>query len=141
MKARTGAEGASSGNGGHRTPKDHPRVPVDEVVRCLSADHPGRGLHALPERRSPTRDMMSIRRESLEDIELEQLERTPLWRAAEIPQQRSRCDLQEAAHLDERLDLREIPNHVLVTLRVGNQRPDPLLQQPLDELLRTGRNV
>jgi len=76
--------------------------------------------------------------ENLEDIELEQLNRTPLRRPAEIPQQGTRCHLQEAPHLDEWLDLREIPHHVLVTLRVRNQRPDVVLQQPLDELIRTG---
>src|SRR5882762_6911364 len=141
MNARTGTEGASSGNGGHRTPKDHLRVPVDEVLSCLSADHPGRGLDALPERRSPAGQIVGVRGEHLEDIELEQLKRTPLWRPAEMPQQGTGCNLQETPHLDEWLDLRKIPNHVLVTLRVGNQRPDPVLQQPLDELLRTGSNV
>src|SRR6195256_2579901 len=139
MNARTGTEGASSGNDGHRTLKDHPRVPVDEVLRCLSADHPGRGLHALPQRRSPAGEIVGVGREHLEDIELEQLKRTPLWGPAEMPQQGTGCNLQETPHLDEWLDLRKIPNHVLVTLRMGNQRPDPVLQQPLDELIRTGR--
>src|SRR6266446_5447474 len=107
MKARAGAEGAISGNGGLRTPKDHPRVPVDEVLRCLSADHPGRGLHALPERRSPAGEIVGVGGEHLEDIELEQLKRTPLWRPAEMPQQGTRRNLQETAHLDEWLDLGE----------------------------------
>src|SRR6266404_9436155 len=141
MKVRTGAGGASSGNGGHRTPKDHPRVPVDEVLSCLSADHPGRGLDAFPERRSPAGEIVGVGGEHLEDIELEQLKRTPLRGPAEMPQQGTGCNLQETAHLDEWLDLREIPNHVLVTLRMGNQRPDTVLQQPLDELLRPGTDV
>jgi hypothetical protein len=121
MDARTSAERALSG-GGHRTPKDHPRVPVDEVVRCLPADHPGRGLHALPERRPPAIEIVGVGRENLEDIELEQLKRTPLRRPAEMAHQSPRRNLQETPHLDEWLDLREIPNHVLVTLRVRNQR-------------------
>src|SRR5438477_8067972 len=54
-----------------------------------------------------------------------------------MPQQGTRRDLQETSHLDEWLDLREIPNHVLIALRVRNQRPDVVLQQPLDELVRT----
>ena len=74
MDARTIAEGALSGNGGHLTPKDHPRVPVDEVVRCLRADHSRRGLHALPERRPPAIEIVGVGRENLEDIEFEQLE-------------------------------------------------------------------
>ena len=82
MKARTGGEGVISGNGGHRTLQDHPRVPVDEVLSCLSADHPGRGLDALPERRSPAGEIVGVGREHLEDIELEQLKRTPLRRPA-----------------------------------------------------------
>src|SRR5258708_24550183 len=98
MKARTRAEGAVSGNGGHPTPKDHPRVPVDEVLRCLSADHPGRGLDAFPERRSPAGEIVRVGRENLEDIELEQLKRTPLRRPAEMPDQRTRRNLQEAPH-------------------------------------------
>ena len=77
MKIRTGGEGVISGNGGHRAPKDHPRVPVDEVVRCLSADYPGRGLHALPEHRSPASEVVGVGGENLEGIELEQLQRTP----------------------------------------------------------------
>src|SRR4030088_2207803 len=56
-----------------------------------------------------------------------------------MPEQGTRCNLQETSHLDEWLDLGEIPNHVLVTLRVRYQRPDVVLQQPLDELIRTGR--
>src|SRR5882762_4367706 len=56
-----------------------------------------------------------------------------------MPQQGTRGNLQETSHLDEWLDLGEIPNHVLVTLRVRDQRPDVVLQQPLDELIRTGR--
>jgi len=35
MKARTGGEGVISGNGGHRTLQDHPRVPVDEGLRTV----------------------------------------------------------------------------------------------------------
>src|ERR1700682_4791612 len=97
INAHTRAEGAISGNGGHRTPKDHPRVPVDEVVRCLLAEHPGRGLHALPGRRAPASESVGVGREDLEDIELEQLKRTPLWRPAEIPQQGTRCHLQETS--------------------------------------------
>src|SRR5437588_3074538 len=58
-----------------------------------------------------------------------------------MPQQGTRRDLQETSHLDEWLDLREIANHVLVTLRVRDQRPDVVLQQPLDELIRTGSNL
>jgi outer membrane protein TolC len=110
-------------------------------VRCLSADHPGRGLHALPERRPPAIEIVGVGRENLEDIELEQLKRTPLRRPPEMPHQGTRRNLQETPHLDEWLDLREIPNHVLVTLRVRNQRPDSEVQQPLDELIRTGSNL
>src|SRR6266480_3849844 len=58
-----------------------------------------------------------------------------------MPQQGTRRNLQKTPHLDEWLDLREIPNHVLVTLRVRNQRPDVVLQQALDELIRTGSNL
>src|ERR1700688_3514799 len=95
--ARPSAEGALSGNGGHRTPKDHPRVLVDEVVRRLRAQHPGRRLHALPERRPPASQIVGVGREHLEDIELEQLERTLLWPPAEMPQQGTRGNLQETA--------------------------------------------
>src|SRR6059058_1243381 len=58
-----------------------------------------------------------------------------------MPQQGTRRNLQETSHLDEWLDLGEIPNHVLVALRVRNQRPEVVLQQPLDELIRTGSNL
>src|SRR5207302_4394754 len=101
----------------------------------------GRGLDALPERRSPAGEIVGVGGEHLEDIELEQLKRTPLWGPAEMPQQGTRRNLQETSHLDEWLDLGEIPNHVLVALRVRNQRPDVVLQQPLDELIRTGSNL
>src|ERR1019366_1378053 len=117
IDARTGAEGALSGNGGHRTPKDHPRVLVDQIVRRLLADHPGRGLHALSELRPPASEIVGVGRENLEDIELEQLKRTPLWPPAEMPQQGTRGNLQETTHLDEWLALRQIPGHALVTFR------------------------
>src|ERR1700704_823868 len=108
MNARTVTEGAGPGNGGHRSPKDHPRVPVDEVLRCLSADHTGRGLHALPERRSPAGEIVGVRGEHLADIEHNKLERTLLGPPTKIPGERARRNLQETAHLDEWLDLREI---------------------------------
>ena len=101
---------------------------------CLPADHPGRGVHALPERRPPASEIVGVGGENLEDIELEQLKRTPLWRPAEMPHHGTRRKLQETTHLDEWLDLREIPDQVLVTLRVRNQRPDVVLQQPLDRV-------
>src|SRR5665213_1431095 len=58
-----------------------------------------------------------------------------------MPKQGIRRNLQETTHLDEWLDLRQIPDHVLVTLRVRNQRPDIALQQPLNELIGTGSNL
>jgi len=127
-----------SGTAATATPKDHPRVPVDEVVRCLRADHPGPA--SMPsERRSPASEIVGVGGENLEDIELEQLNRTPLRRPAEIPAGHPR---QSAGSTPSRrmLDLREI--RITPGSAPGAQSAaDVVLQQPLDELIRTGRDL